>query len=788
MQILFTKLPDIIITTDQMKRYHIIQVLFFLPIFFSFKTQAKETANDWPREISIQEARIVIYQPQIENFTGDILESRVAIAVIPKDTEEPVFGAAWFVNRVSTDLDTRMVTLEELKVTNVKFPDASEENINKLIQTLEKEMPKWTIELSLDRLLASLDEDKAAIAKTNALNNDAPEVIFSTKPSILVLIDGDPVFKEMEGLSQYQYVVNTPFFIVKDVKKKTFFLFGDRKWYASKDINDGWTITSKVPDELEQIAQKSEEEKKKEMSPEDLKEYEAEEPIEAAIFIRTSPAELIQSDGKPEFGPIEGTQLLYMTNTENDVLMDISSQQYYILISGRWYKSKSMNKNNWEYVLPEKLPADFSKIPADSDMGTILPNVAGTPEAQEALLENTIPQTATVDRKTATVEVKYDGKPKFKDIEGTKMSYAENTDKSVLKIENTYYCVDDGIWFEATNPEGPWKVSVEVPEEVQDIPPESPVYNVKYVYVYDYTPEVAYVGYTPGYMGSYIYHGCVVYGTGYYYRPWYHHYYYPRPVTYGFGVHYNPYSGWGFSFGISFGWMSISFGRPHYGWWGPAGYHFGYRHGYRRGYHHGYNRGFRAGYYAGNRNRAATYNRNIYNNRSSGIAKTRPKYNNNPSNRIAVDNRKRISPNTKVPKRNDVFTDKSGNIYKKTNDGWKKYDKGAWKNSDRASTGKVKPTSPSTRDIPRRPSTGQKPGNATRPATRPSTKPGTRPATKPQTRPSSQPSTRPAPNNTYKNLNKSYQSRQRGTQRTQNYRSMRSRPSGGARPSGGRRR
>ncbi len=39
-------------------------------------------------------------------------------------------------------------------------------------------------------------------------------------------------------------------------------------------------------------------------------------------------------------------------------------------------------------------------------------------------------------------------------------------------------------------------------------------------------------------------------GTGYYYTPWYGAYYYPRPVTWGYGVHWNPYSGWGFSIGI----------------------------------------------------------------------------------------------------------------------------------------------------------------------------------------------------------------------------------------------
>ncbi len=52
-------------------------------------------------------------------------------------------------------------------------------------------------------------------------------------------------------------------------------------------------------------------------------------------------------------------------------------------------------------------------------------------------------------------------------------------------------------------------------DEIQKIPPSEPVYNTKYVYVYESTPEVVYVGYTPGYMWSYPWYGVPIYGTGY---------------------------------------------------------------------------------------------------------------------------------------------------------------------------------------------------------------------------------------------------------------------------------
>ncbi|MFK5856892.1 MAG: carbohydrate-binding family V/XII, partial [Bacteroidota bacterium] len=271
-------------------------------------------------------------------------------------------------------------------------------------------------------------------------------------------------------------------------------------------------------------------------------------------------------------------------------------------------------------------------------------------------------QTATIDRKTASFKVTYDGNPKFEKIEGTEIANAVNTDKTVLLIKNKYYGIEEAVWFMSDKATGPWEVCVVRPDEVDEIPPESEVYNVKYAYIYESTPEVVYVGYLPGYTSSYIYGGTVVYGTGYYYRPWYGHYYYPRPVTWGYGVHYNPYSGWGFSVGISFGWIGWGFHPYRRGMWGAAGYRGGYRHGYRRGYHHGYNRGYsqgaRAGYAAGSRNS----NRNVYNNRSNGVKQTGNVRNTQGKNNM--NNKAR--PSTKP---NNMYSGKNGNVYQRDKSG-----------------------------------------------------------------------------------------------------------------------
>jgi hypothetical protein len=130
---------------------------------------------------------------------------------------------------------------------------------------------------------------------------------------------------------------------------------------------------------------------------------------------------------------------------------------------------------------------------------------------------------------------------------------AVNTPDAVIVCGGRYYCCDEAVWFVSGAPDGPWAVCVDVPAAIYTIPPSCPLYNVTYVRVYDYTPTLVYTGYLPGYTCSYVYGGTVVYGTGYYYRPWYRRHYYPRYATWGWGVTWNPYSGWGFSFGVRYG-------------------------------------------------------------------------------------------------------------------------------------------------------------------------------------------------------------------------------------------
>ena len=663
-----------------------------------------------------------------------------------------MFGAIWATGFLEVDRDTRMGTLTELEVTDIRFPNLTDTTrVAQWKAFLSKEIPKHVQPISIDRLIASLETEQQKEAP--AYKMEPPEVIYANTPSVLVFIDGEPRFQATEK-EPYERVVNTPFFIARIKDKPTLYLGASQLWYTAQTMEGPWQVTTDVPKGLQEMAPKD-------TTAAPLEKDASGKSIAPNIIVRTKPAELVQSNGAVDVKPIQGTQLLYVTNTSDDIFLDIASQHYFIVVSGRWYKTPNLSKGPWTFVPGDQLPEDFAKIPEGSEKDNVLASVPGTQAAKEAVLDAQIPQTAKVDRKATTTTITYDGDPKWKLIEGTQIYEAENSSTTVLYIREHYYACENAVWYDSNNATGPWKVTVEVPKEVQDIPPSSASYNVKYVYVYETTPEVVYVGYTPGYMGCYVYGPTVIYGTGYYYYPWYGAVYYPRPCTYGFSMHYNPWMGWSMGFHYSSGWfhMSVYGGGYHGGYWGPAGYHPHHHH--YPGHHGGYY-GHGGNYHGGGNTINIDNSNNFYGDRGNsrpGVTPSRPSQ--QPAGGGASQR-----PSTKPSTRpaggsgsNNVLTDRQGNVYRDNGKGGYQQPgaNGKWQNS---------------------PSTQPAQGTGPR-ATQPSTKPSMSPSTQQQ-------------------LNHDMQSRQRGQQNTSNYqRSPSARPSsygggsrgggGGARGGGGRR-
>jgi hypothetical protein len=521
--------------------------------------------DPWPRGVDLGDAQVLVYQPQINSWTDNQLDFRAALAIKLGGAKAASFGVIFATTRTQVDKVLRTVTFENLKISKIDFPTLPNRGAAYAAE-LQTQFATSIRTMSLDRLDSSL-----ALAgikpPTVAVQNNPPWVIISYSPAILVPIDGAPVLKPVPN-SQFQRVINTRALILQG-PSQNFYIHVYDGWLQSNAINGPWAQALDLPPGIKSVAQPLANSGAVDMLDGGAKANPKPSLASGVPTIYTSqvPAELIVFKGQPDFQPVVGTQLLWAANTTSDVLIDITKNYYYVLISGRWFDSAALT-GPWTFVPNNALPGDFARIPPQSLAGAVLPTVAGTPQAHEAAISNSIPQTATIPlTKGPTFTPNFDGPPQYLPIDGTSLSYVANSSEPVIQVApDAYFAVVAGVWFTSAQVTGPWIIATSVPTAIYTIPPASPLYYVTYVRIYEATPQYVYVGYTPGYFGTVISpYGTVVYGTGYAYSPWIGTVWYPPPYTYGVAAApvYNPWVG--FTFGFAVGLATAAWMEPYWG-------------------------------------------------------------------------------------------------------------------------------------------------------------------------------------------------------------------------------
>ena len=495
---------------------------------------------------------IAIFQPQLDRWSGNTLEAHAAVVIQKQDSDDNAKGVIWFEARPEVDKVSRLVTLEDFKVTRYNFPSL----VNNGLQYLAAfRSPPSMQTIPLDLLVPSFIATKTTDEeKTYQLENEEPRIICSSRPAVLVLIDGDPVFRQAR--KHLQTIINTRALIAFDPDKQVYYLALMDGWLRASAETRQWSLVkdaqAKSLDTLRRAARQTSRNHPLGSPKQSLKQA-FEKGQVPAIYLSTVPAELLVTYGQPKFAKVTGTKLLYVENSSNNIFLDASHEMFYILVSGRWFRSNSLQDGQWSYVTATDLPSDFAKIPALGPKASVLVSVPGTPQAKEALIANQIPQAVAISRKATILRVAFYGTPDFQRIEGTHLLYAVNATTPIVYVpaSKTYYAVQNAVWFASPNAAGPWTVAVSIPRAIYAIPPSCPIHYVTYVKVFGYTSTTVYMGYTPGYCGTVVSQdNIVVYGTGWSYTPyvgsadWA-----PQPHTYGVGAAFSwsATAGWGFA-------------------------------------------------------------------------------------------------------------------------------------------------------------------------------------------------------------------------------------------------
>jgi hypothetical protein len=569
-----------------MKRRPVLAIIILTFMVISsalIRAAQDESAADhgWPRVFKTADGTAyTVFQPQIVSWDGFTLKLYEAVSVQLPGSRQPLYGVAYLSARTLVDKEERLVHLDNQTISAAKFPSAPEKE-SSILKELRQTCPKHVKTISLDRLEASLAAAKGMKKADPPVRNAPPHIIFSQKPAILVYIDGDPRYLPVKN-TNLSRVLNTRVLLVRDSSGK-FYLHLFNGYVEAPTLSGPWSVSLKLPKDMmvvENAARSSQQVDLLEGQEDpQTNQKPALEKLQPQIFISTTPAELIVTEGPPRYVSIKGTELLYIENTSANVFKYMGDQKNYVLISGRWFRSGSIY-GSWEYVPGKDLPDDFTKIPDDSPKENVRASIPGTQQAEEAVIANSIPETAKIERKSTTFTQQIDGEPQLRPINGTPLYYVINSPEPIIKVNaNTWYACSNGVWFVAGSVRGPWTVAESVPDVIYSIPSSSPIYYVTFVRVYGSTADFVYDGYTPGYYGSVVSSDdIVVYGTGYHYDPWIGTYWYCPPVTYGLGsgLAWTPWGGWSFSFGFGWGWgWGPYWYYPPAPWWGP---YWGWRH------------------------------------------------------------------------------------------------------------------------------------------------------------------------------------------------------------------
>jgi len=669
----------------------------------------------WPRTLTNNGSVLVIYTPQVENWDQyETINFRMAFSLTPYQGKQ-VLGVVYITGATSVDTYTHIVSISNMNITQVHFPSldattaASMEQIVRGILTLNH-----TVNESMEQIVACTP--KQSPAKTTTVQNDPPTIFVSNTPAILLQLEGQAALTDAtKGGIQYVFNANWPLFF--DKSNQTYYLFDDAEWQTATQLGGPWTFTSKIPSSLKDLANNDSWKTLLKGSIPAPKTQSSSMPI---IYYSTVPAEIILFKGSPVMAPIAGTSLTYATNTNNNVFFSNTTNLYYYLAAGRWFSAPGLN-GPWTYATPN-LPSDFANIPQSSPAARILASVPGTDEAADAVMIAEIPTKTTIDPKAApAVTITYSGAPKVVAIEGTSLSYIENTTEKVIVVnDNSYYACVSGLWYTSASAQGPWVIASSVPQVIYTIPSSSPVYNVTFVTQSVTTAGTIQASYTAGYMGAFVVGvgvGMIIAsGTGFYYPPYF---YYPPvgfPVCYmgamtygayafhpygyyggyygGVGYHasYNPYTGTYARSATAYGPYGSATARQSYNPYtgtstrsGSVSTPYG-----TRSAGSAYNP--YTGQAAATRQGSGAYGQagsSVYNNGRGTTTQTAHATNNygqtvagaRNSNGAAAIGGSGPNGSGGVAKaaNGDMYAGKDGNIYKNTGDGWNKYDgNGGW--------------------------------------------------------------------------------------------------------------
>ena len=232
----------------------------------------------------------------------------------------------------------------------------------------------WVRSTSLPEAFRQLPDDpswaeaKAALPEELSgfmvIQSLPPRVITTMEPAELIVFRGEPTWEPI-GETGVDVAANSDSEIYRC--DGSFYFLSAGRWFAASSLDGDWKLKSQLPEAFQEIPEDHAKAYIRSSIPGTQEAWEAalvaSIPVSAS-FNKTDAAELapeVKHVGEPVFLPIEGTSIEMAVSTSYQVLK--YQDTYYLCYNATWFTSPNP-EGPWSFA--ESLPDEFSKIPPSS--------------------------------------------------------------------------------------------------------------------------------------------------------------------------------------------------------------------------------------------------------------------------------------------------------------------------------------------------------------------------------------------------------------------------------------
>jgi hypothetical protein len=194
-------------------------------------------------------------------------------------------------------------------------------------------------------------------------NGSLPQILVATKPTALLVLDGEPRFTPVAG-TPLQYATNTSAHLFRDVETKQLYVRVAGYWLRASSTAGPWAFVpaDRLPESFAAIPDDSPKRAVKVGIAAARQEHAAPARGIAPVMVAASPARAslnMTLDGDPQLQPIQGTQLNYVANASVPVIQ-LDDRRWFAIQSGAWFSAETV-AGPWR--LTDSVPPEIYAIP-----------------------------------------------------------------------------------------------------------------------------------------------------------------------------------------------------------------------------------------------------------------------------------------------------------------------------------------------------------------------------------------------------------------------------------------